>query len=80
MDIAAQGKTAKEAVSELKELMQAQIKYCLENNMLNTLFRSAPKKYWDKFYSSRQKNIIQQLPQNKRLAKELTSHLEYSYA
>ncbi len=45
MDIAAQGRSEKEALSELKELIQTQIEYCLENDMLDSLFRTAPKEY-----------------------------------
>ncbi len=80
MDIAAQGKTQSEALEELKHLIQSQLEYCLENKMLETVFRPAPKEYWDRFYSSRQRNIIQQLSKRKVLIRELTSNFELSYA
>lgn len=81
MDIVSQGKTQKEAISELIDLIQTQMEYCLENNMLDTIFRPAPKEYWDMYYRSQATKIINQLSlYNKRIIKDLTSHLEFAYA
>jgi hypothetical protein len=81
MDIASQGKTQKEVVSELLELIQTQIEYCLENNMLDNLFRPAPKEYWDMYYRSQATKVINQISlYNKHIIKSLTSHLEFVYA
>lgn len=81
MNIAAQGKTADEAVVELKELLVVQMEYCLENDMLGTLFRPAPKIYWDMYYRSQANRVINQLSlHNKHIIKDLTRHLEFAYA
>ena len=80
MDIAAQGTTEQEAVNELRGLIQTQLEYCLEDNMLNTIFRPAPKAYWDKFYASQQEHLIRNLSRHKTPIQEITSHLEFSYA
>lgn len=82
MDIVAQAKTQEEAVSELKELISTQIEYCLENDMLDTLFRPAPKEYWDTYHRSQATVVLNQLflQKNKHAIKDLVSHLELAYA
>ncbi len=81
MNIAAHGKTCAEAVSELKELLVVQMEYCLEHDMLDTLFRPAPKTYWDMYYRSQANRVINQLSlRNKHIIKDLTRHLEFAYA
>jgi len=82
MDIAAQGKTSAEAVSELKELIAVQADYCFEQDMLDTLFRPAPKIYWDMFYRSQANEILNELSlHNKQtVIKNLTQNLELAYA
>jgi len=81
MNIAARGKSAASAISELKELITVQMEYCLENDMLDTLFRPAPKAYWDMYYRSQANRAINQLSlHNKHIIKDLTRHLEFAYA
>lgn len=82
MDIASQGKTQQEAVSELKKLIYTQIEYCVENDILDTLFRPAPKEYWDIYYRSQATGILNQLSlqKNKHVIKDIVSHLELAYA
>lgn len=81
MNIAAQGKTVDEAVSELKELIVVQMEYCLENDMLDNLFRPSPKVYWDIYYRSQANRVVNQLSlHNKHIIKDLTRHLEFAYA
>jgi predicted RNase H-like HicB family nuclease len=81
MNIASQGKTADEAVAELKELIVVQIEYCLEHDMLDTLFRLAPKAYRDMYYRSQANRVVNQLSlHNKHIIKDLTRHLEFAYA
>jgi len=49
--------------------------------MLDTLFRPAPKEYWDMFYRSQATRAINQLSlHNKHAVKDLISHLEFAYA
>jgi predicted RNase H-like HicB family nuclease len=62
MDIVSQGKTPKEALSELKELIQLQIEYCLENDMLDNLFRPASKEYWDRCSRKSQDFLSPKMP------------------
>ena len=81
MDIAAQGKTSNEAIAELKELIISQIEYCLDNDMLDSVFRAAPKIYWDMFYRSQAIGIVNQLSlHRKNIIKDLTKNLEFAYA
>ncbi|HLD69820.1 MAG TPA: hypothetical protein VJA17_03555 [Candidatus Omnitrophota bacterium] len=80
MDIAAQGKSEKEAVEELKFLIKTQLEYCLENDMLDTAFHSAPKEYWDQFYSGSQKEFVSMIENHKVPIRELTSRLEVIHA
>ncbi len=80
MDIVAQGKTRVDAIEELKALVETQLEYCLENDMLETVFRPAPKKYWDKFYANQQRDMISQLSSHKIPIHKLISNLEMSYA
>lgn len=81
MDIVSQGTTSAEAVSSLKELIVTQIEYCLENEMLDTLFRQAPKGYWDMFYRTQAGKMLRRLSLRKsRTIKSLTSHIELAYA
>ena len=80
MDIVAQGKTRVEAIEELKALVETQLVYCLENDMLETVFRPAPKEYWDKFYANQQKDMISQLSSHKIPVHKLVSNVEMSYA
>ncbi len=80
MDIVSQGKTKKETITNLVELIQTQMQYCIENDMLDNLFRPAPKEYWDMFYRSQATKIINQLSlHNKQIIKDITSHLEFAY-
>ena len=48
MDIAAEGKNEAEAMKNLTNLIKVQLEYCLENNMLESAFRQAPQKYWER--------------------------------
>ena len=81
IDIVSQGATQKDAISELLKLIHTQIEYCLENDMLDNLFRPAPKEYWDMYYRSQATKIINKLSlHNKHVIKDLTSHLEFAYA
>lgn len=81
MDIVTQGKTASDSIVELKELVVTQIEYCLENDMLDSLFRPAPKEYWDTYYRSQANRVINQLSlHNKHIIKDLTKNLEFAYA
>ena len=81
MDVVAQGKTTSEAISELKEAIITQMEHCLENDMLDNLFRPAPKNYWDMFYRSQANRIINQLSlHNKHTIRNITKHLEFAYA
>jgi len=80
MDIVAQAKTRNEAIEQLKALVETQLEYCLENDMLETAFRPAPKAYWDKFYANQQKDMISQLSSHKIPIHKLVSNLEMSYA
>src|SRR3990170_4959529 len=81
MDIVSQGKTQKEAISELIGLIKTQMEYCLENDMLDTLFRPAPKEYWDMYHRSQAIKILNQLSlRSKDIIKNLTTHLEFAYA
>ncbi len=82
MDIVSQGKTQDEAISELKELIYTQIEYCLGNDMLDSLFRPAPKEYWDMYYRSQATQVLNQLSlqKNKHTIKDIVSHLELAYA
>lgn len=75
MDIASQSKTQQEAVSELKRLIYTQIEYCVENDILDTLFRPAPKEYWDIYYRSQATGILNQLSlqKNKHTIKDVES-------
>jgi len=58
------------------------MEYCLENDMLEGLFRAAPKEYWDMFYRSQANKIVNELTlhPNKRILKDLTKNLEFAYA
>lgn len=81
MDIAAQGKTEKEAIGELQDLIQTQIEHCLQNDMLDSLFRPAPKEYWDTYHRSQAAKIVNQLSlHDKQVIKNLTSNFEVAYA
>ena len=74
MDIVSQGKTPKEAISELIGLIKTQMEYCLENDMLDTLFRPAPKEYWDMYHRSQAIKILNQLSlHSKDIIKNLTT-------
>lgn len=81
LDIVAQAKTQSEVVSELKELVKTQVEYCLQNDMLNSLFRPAPKAYWDIYYRSQANKVLTQLSlRNKYIINDLTKNLEFAYA
>ena len=80
MDIVAQGRTEKAAVEELKALIQTQLEYCLENDMLETAFRPAPREYWDQFYSGHQRELVSLLGKQKFPIHKLTSNLEVCHA
>ena len=81
MDIVGEGKDDREAVSNLIELINVQVNFCLSNDTLYTLFRSAPKECWDMLYSSQAAKIINQLSlRRKNSIKKLTSHIEIAYA
>ena len=78
MDIAAEGKNESQAMKNLTDLIKVQLEYCLENNMLEGAFRPAPRKYWDKFYQSQQKEFIRSF--RKSPLKKLKPRYELSYA
>lgn len=81
LDIVGQGRTAKEAVLELTELVETQLEYCLENDMLDTAFRPAPKESWDMFYRAQAAKIINQISlRRKNFIKNLVFHIELAYA
>ncbi|GEM_PF-6472726 len=78
MDIATEGKNETEAMKNLTDLIKVQLEYCLENNTLESAFRPAPQKYWDKFYQSQQKEFIRSI--RKFPIKNLKPRYELSYA
>lgn len=49
-DIVADGNNPREAMHNLKELVEAHVEYALENNLTNHLFNPAPPEYWNEFY------------------------------
>ena len=80
MDICGQGNTKKEAVNDLIGAIRTQIDYCVENDMVDTIFRPAPKEYWDKFYNSQIIGLKGIAADHKLNVKELVSNLEVAYA
>lgn len=81
MDIAAQGKTEKEALKNLVELIQVQIEYAIKNDIIDTIFRPAPKEYWDMLYRSVATQVKNRLSLHPRTTlKNIVSSLELAYA
>ena len=53
LDIVAEGPNAEAAMNDLLDLCAFQIDTAIENNDLESIFRPAPAKYWNLFYSAR---------------------------
>ena len=58
LDIVAEGKNADAAMKDLLDLCAFQIDTAIEHNDLESIFRPAPAKYWNLFYSARQKRRL----------------------
>ncbi len=85
MDLAAQGKTQKEVLENLKECIRMQLEFALENGSLDTVFRSAPPEEWAMFYKAwllnAQKNLsLYPHHTAKNLLSNLLKNPEIAYA
>jgi predicted RNase H-like HicB family nuclease len=57
-DIAEGGKTPEEAVDNLIETCVAHIRYAIEDDDLEHLFKPAPPEFWAKFYAARPEQVF----------------------
>ncbi|MFH0753181.1 MAG: hypothetical protein V2A70_01290 [Candidatus Omnitrophota bacterium] len=78
MDICGQGKTEDTAVKDLIIAIQEQIIFCSRNKV--SVYRPAPKEYWDKFYQSLIAALKSKPVDEKPLSRDIPSHLELAYA
>ncbi|MBI5124652.1 MAG: hypothetical protein HZA70_00280 [Planctomycetes bacterium] len=53
MDIMGTGRTLEIAIEEMKRLVEAQISYCLDKHIEDTLLSPAPPEYWRKLLHAR---------------------------
>lgn len=67
LDIVAEGKTAAAAVADAIDLCVFQIDAAIENNDLESIFRPAPAKYWNLYFSHTKKSRVPKLPTGKSL-------------
>jgi hypothetical protein len=58
LDIVADGPNADAAMKDLLDLCAFQIDTAIENNALESIFHPAPAKYWNLFYSARQRRRL----------------------
>jgi hypothetical protein len=58
LDIVAEGTNPDDAINDVLDLCAFQIDTAIENNDLESIFRPAPAKYWNLFYSARSKRRI----------------------
>jgi hypothetical protein len=58
LDIVAEGANAEDAMNDVLDLCALQIDTAVENNDLESIFRPAPAKYWNLFYSARSKRRL----------------------
>lgn len=49
-DIVESGETQEESMSNLEDVIDAYIRYALENDCFDHLHRPAPQKYWENFF------------------------------
>lgn len=65
LDIVAEGETPTQAVADAVDLCDFQIETAIRNNDLESIFRPAPAKYWNLFFShTRKAKVPQSLPAN----------------
>jgi hypothetical protein len=58
LDIVAEGPNADAAMKDLLDLCAFQIDTAIDNNDLESILRPAPAKYWNLFYSARQRRKL----------------------
>jgi hypothetical protein len=63
LDIVSEGANAEAAMNDMLDLCAFQIETATKNNDLESIFRPAPAKYWNLFYSAR---LIKRLPKAAR--------------
>ena len=85
MDIAAQGKTQKGALGNLRDCIKIQLKFALESNALDMVFRSAPQEEWDMFYkcsllNAKKKFSLHPWHTSRELLSNLLKNPEIAYA
>lgn len=56
MDILGTGETPEVAVEEMKKLVEAQIFYCIDKHIEDTLINPAPQEYWRRLLHARPYN------------------------
>ena len=55
LDLVAVAPSRQEAEEDLQSIIRAQIEYCINNDNMENLFRSAPQELWDEFYGTEKK-------------------------
>lgn len=58
LDMAEGGKTPEEAVDNLIETCLAHIRYAIEDDDLEHLFKPAPPEFWTKFYAAKPEQVF----------------------
>jgi hypothetical protein len=69
LDIVAEGKTPAQAVSDAVDLCAFQIETAIQNNDLESIFRPAPSRFWNLFFSETRRSRVPKLPPNKPLTR-----------
>jgi predicted RNase H-like HicB family nuclease len=62
LDVVAVAPSMEEAEEDLESIIKAQIEYCINNNNMENLFRSAPQELWDEYLRASKKNSSKKNP------------------
>ena len=75
LDLVTAAKTEEEAVKDLIDVTVEQVRYCIMNDCMDSLFRRAPDEIWDEYYSCEKKSAskprIIKAPSKEALATDL---------
>ncbi len=81
LDLAAQGRSPQGARNTLADMIRDQVQFAVENDMMDSLFRPAPEKYWRQYHKitaqKTKESILSHPPTSRR---EVLRHMEISRA
>lgn len=67
LDIVAEGKSPSAALADVVDLCNFQIEAAIDNNDLESVFRPAPAKFWNLYFSQTRKSRMPKIPPTKSL-------------